>query len=31
LELVKSLINKRKQIPIFDYNLIKFIIINIKV
>jgi len=31
LEPVKSLINKRKQIPILDYNLIESIIIDIKI
>jgi hypothetical protein len=31
LEPVKGFINKRKRILILNYNLIKFIIINIKV
>jgi hypothetical protein len=30
-EPVKSFINKRKQIPILNYNLIKSIIIDIKI
>jgi hypothetical protein len=31
LKPIKGLINKRKRIPILDYNLIESIIINIKI